>query len=195
MVGKEGWPMRGRDLVMWSDDQWEPSKKNYMKRGHHSKKQTFKHTSRLLDQLGPEGRVGENWLPSFKKKRKIFRARFENTMGNYFFDFGKYRPNLPKKSWNSNYVVLYEKNAFRFNFGPREVPQLENAWKWKCILYIFLTWHLRESQCCPVVRFWCLWIVLTDQGLPSQTRPAVQWRPQEIWHWDRPRVSSLLGRP
>ena len=38
--------------------------KNYMKRGHHSNKHRNKHlnkhTSRLLDQLGPEGRVGEN---------------------------------------------------------------------------------------------------------------------------------------
>ena len=28
---------------------------------------------------------------------------------------------------NSIYIVLYEKNAFRINFGPREVPQSENA--------------------------------------------------------------------
>ena len=28
MVGKEGWPMRGRDLVMWSEGQWDASKKN-----------------------------------------------------------------------------------------------------------------------------------------------------------------------
>jgi hypothetical protein len=38
--------------------------KNYLKRGHHSNKHRNKHlnkhTSRLLDQLGPEGRVGEN---------------------------------------------------------------------------------------------------------------------------------------
>ena len=30
-----------------------------MKRGHQTDKQTNKHTSQLLDQLGPEGRVGE----------------------------------------------------------------------------------------------------------------------------------------
>ena len=39
-----------------------------MKRGHQTNKQTNKqrnkHTSRLLDQLGPEGRVGENSLNS-----------------------------------------------------------------------------------------------------------------------------------
>ena len=35
-----------------------------MKRGHHSKKQTFKHTSPLLDQLGPEGRIGEKAKPT-----------------------------------------------------------------------------------------------------------------------------------
>ena len=27
---------------------------------------------------------------------------------------------------NSNYIVLYEKNAFIFNFGPQEVPNQEN---------------------------------------------------------------------
>ena len=35
-------------------------KKSYMKRGHQTQKETQKDTSRLLDQLGPEGRVGEN---------------------------------------------------------------------------------------------------------------------------------------
>ena len=33
-----------------------------MKRGHQRNKERNKHTSRLLDQLGPEGRVGENHL-------------------------------------------------------------------------------------------------------------------------------------
>ena len=39
-------------------------KKNYIKKGHQTDKQTnpqtFEHTSGILDQLGPEGRVGEN---------------------------------------------------------------------------------------------------------------------------------------
>ena len=51
--------------------------KNYMKRGHQRnkhtrkerKKQTNKHTSRLLDQLGAEGQVGEN--PLQDRNRKI----------------------------------------------------------------------------------------------------------------------------
>ena len=30
-----------------------------------------------------------------------------------------------KKKWQV--LVLYEKNAFKINFGPREVPQSENA--------------------------------------------------------------------
>ena len=46
------------------------------------------------------------------------------------FDIGQ---NAPKKNLNSNYIVLSEKNVFRFNFGPREVPQPEYAWKWKCM--------------------------------------------------------------
>ena len=57
MVEKEGWPMRGRDLVMWSEDQWEASKKITWK-GDIRKKE--KQTSWLLDQLVPEGLVGEN---------------------------------------------------------------------------------------------------------------------------------------
>ena len=32
-----------------------------------------------------------------------------------------------QKNQSSKYIVLYEKNAFRFNFGPQEVPQPENA--------------------------------------------------------------------
>ena len=38
-------------------------KKRYIKRGHKRNRQTNRHTLRLLDQLGPEGRVGENvWI-------------------------------------------------------------------------------------------------------------------------------------
>ena len=51
-----------------------------------------------------------------------------NEMGNPFFDFIKYRPKRSnkKKIKNGNYIVLYEKNAFRFDFGPRKAPQTEN---------------------------------------------------------------------
>ena len=49
--------MRGRDLGIWSCDLRtnERPKKNCMKRD----RQTHRQTIRLLDQLGPEGRVGE----------------------------------------------------------------------------------------------------------------------------------------
>ena len=60
MVGKEGWPMRGRDLVMWSDDQWEASKKIAWEGDKQTDRQTDTQTLWLLDQLGPKGRVGEN---------------------------------------------------------------------------------------------------------------------------------------
>ena len=60
-----------------------------------------------------------------KKTLEPFCARFENTMGNPFYDFVKYRSKCSKK--NINYIVLYEKNAFRINFGPWEVPQSENT--------------------------------------------------------------------
>ena len=54
-------------------------KKSYMKRGHHSnietsRKERNKHTSRLLDQLGPEGRVGENHV----SKRPLNLSRIAN---------------------------------------------------------------------------------------------------------------------
>ena len=49
--------MRGRDLVIWSEDRWEASKKTAHDR---TDRQTCRRTCRLPDQLGPEGRVGEN---------------------------------------------------------------------------------------------------------------------------------------
>ena len=42
----------GRDLIMWPEGQWEASKKLH-------EKGTYRRTSQLLDQLGPEGQVGE----------------------------------------------------------------------------------------------------------------------------------------
>ena len=36
---------------------------------------------------------------------------------------------LHKKIKNSYYIELYDKTTFGFNFGPREVPQPENALK------------------------------------------------------------------
>ena len=53
--------MRGRDLVMWSEDQWEALKKitwkgDIRQTNRQTHKPTNKHTSQLLD---PEGRVGE----------------------------------------------------------------------------------------------------------------------------------------
>ena len=52
MVGKEGWPMRGRDLVMWSEGQWEASKKTAWEGDKHTNKHTDKRTSRLLERIG-----------------------------------------------------------------------------------------------------------------------------------------------
>ena len=51
-----------------------------------------------------------------KKNPEPFRARFENALKNAFFDFVKYEPKRSNFFQNSNYIVLYEKNAFRFNF-------------------------------------------------------------------------------
>ena len=73
-----------------------------MKRGHQTKKQRNTHASRLLDQLGPEGRVGENvwtkqkgrlnlcdarwWRKVRRKQRKyMFFSEETNIQSWYFF--------------------------------------------------------------------------------------------------------------
>ena len=43
-----------------------------MGRGHQTHTQTDTRTCRLLDQLGPEGRVGENWLNNEDLELYIF---------------------------------------------------------------------------------------------------------------------------
>ena len=47
-------------------------------------------------------------------------------MGNPFFYFLKYQTKCSKKIVNSNYIALYQKTAFETDFGPREIPKLEN---------------------------------------------------------------------
>ena len=57
------WPMRGRDLVLWSEGQWEASKKTaHNGADRQTDRRTLRRTWRLLDHLGPEGRVGENTI-------------------------------------------------------------------------------------------------------------------------------------
>ena len=48
----------------WAHSEWPCVKKNCMGRGQ-THTQTHTQTLRLLDQLGPEGRVGENWVVPF----------------------------------------------------------------------------------------------------------------------------------
>ena len=69
------------------------------------------------------------WLVCSGNPIGRYMQGFKNTMGNPFFDFVKYRPKHSNSFFflkNSSYIVLYEKKAFRFDFGPREVPQPEN---------------------------------------------------------------------
>ena len=67
-------------------------------------------------------------------------------MKNPFFDFVKSRPTHSKKSFfNSNYIVLYKKTAFRFVFGPCKVPQPEN------MHFHFLAF---SDWACPKVQNW-----------------------------------------
>ena len=63
MVGKEGWPMRGRDLVMWSEDQWEASKKITWKGD-------IRHTDMLT--LWPTRPRGPSWWRKKKKYNFLF---------------------------------------------------------------------------------------------------------------------------
>ena len=43
----------------------------------------------------------------------------------FFYFFKNIDRKTPKKIYNSNYIRLYEKIAFKIDFGPREVPQPE----------------------------------------------------------------------
>ena len=55
-------------------------------------------------------------------------------MGNPFFDFVNYGPKRSKKIENSNYIELYEKNAFRFDFGPQgSAPTGKQALSLSCV--------------------------------------------------------------
>ena len=66
-------------------------------------------------------------LASSLKKKEPFLARFENEMENhFFFTFVNIDRNAQHFLKNINYIVLYEKNSFRFYFGPCKVPQPEN---------------------------------------------------------------------
>ena len=64
-------------------------------------------------------------LPGLKKNPEHFRAWFENAIENKFFDFVIYELKRSNFFKNSNYLLLYEKNAFIFNFGLQEVTQPE----------------------------------------------------------------------
>ena len=42
-------------------------------------------------------------------------------------------------------MALYEKHVLKTDFGPREVPKLENARKWKCMFSSLGTSHCQKS--------------------------------------------------
>ena len=62
----------------------------------------------------------------WKLKSSITKSLFENTVGNPFFTFFKYLIKRSKKIEKCNYIALYYKTAFKSDFGPWEVPNLEN---------------------------------------------------------------------
>ena len=56
------------------------------------------------------------------------KSLFENTMGNPFFGTPFFGTKRSKKIiQNSNYIALFQKTAFGFDPGPREVPEPENT--------------------------------------------------------------------
>ena len=69
----------------------------------------------------------------------IFRIQWEI----HFFKCHIFRRNAPKKIKNSNYIELCVKTAFRNNFGPREVPKLENL---HFHFHAFSGWGISEVQ-------------------------------------------------
>ena len=69
------WPMRGLKLIMWSEGQWEASKKIACE-GNIDNKHTHRRISRLLDQLGPEGRVGEKSNGMLNKAEAVLDGFF-----------------------------------------------------------------------------------------------------------------------
>ena len=78
--------------------------------------------------------VGKNWpfgkknyLPSSKKTLNSSTQDLKIQWEINFLTLLNIGRNALKKIQNSNYKLLYEKKAFRVNFGPREVPQSENA--------------------------------------------------------------------
>ena len=57
----------------------------------------------------------------------LVKSHFENTMENHFFvDAIFLDETLNKKNYNINYIGPNKKDSFRINFGPQEVPKLEN---------------------------------------------------------------------
>ena len=56
----------------------------------------------------------------------------------------KQTPNCSKKYLEQIYVLLYEKNAFRFNFEPWKVPQPEKCMKVK--VHVFWLRHFPRSK-------------------------------------------------
>ena len=82
--------------------------KSYMKRGHQRNKETNieknkqernKHTSRLLDQLGPEGRVGE-------KKLNRSQAAYKTMFDLMFPSFTKFLPFLDFQENITFWIIL-----------------------------------------------------------------------------------------
>ena len=69
----------------------------------------------------------KNQLPSLERKTLNPSAQDLKCNGkSIFFTWLNMNQNVPKKNQNSKNIVLHEKIAFRFNFGPQEVPQPKN---------------------------------------------------------------------
>ena len=75
-----GEPMRGLELIMWSQGQWEALKSITLERGMNLYVQihTHIHVKRLLDWPGPEGQVSENLV---KVLLRVFRRVYLKSLG------------------------------------------------------------------------------------------------------------------
>ena len=68
---------------------------------------------------------------SLKKVTLPWSHHIFKTQREIIFFYFVFKRKQSKKNLNIDYVWFYFKTALRNNFGPREVPQTENAWKWK----------------------------------------------------------------
>ena len=123
MVGKEGWPMRGRDLIMWPEGQWEASKKIAWKKGH-TYTQTHRRTSLLYERIG-QGPILWKSLQTINRPTdrpttrllELLRAAKTKGFGEHQEKWRRVRGG--RKKWDQEGEKDYNKKRFRKGFVRR----------------------------------------------------------------------------